>query len=147
MLRLRFRSPMLSRWARSLSCARDSQNLRQSEQKEIDQFCEGFHLTRDGCAGTANFRISGTSQYLHVMWSSPNNFDKHASHLAIGKDWQTSGVSEAMLEGVGPERCDKFHDMYYQRPTWFARKYVYHDTHGVWYHSPELVIHAKSTTR
>ena len=91
-----------------------------------------FYLTRDGCAGTANFKISGSSQYLHVMWSSPNNFDKHASHLAVG---------------VGPERCDKFHDMYYQRPTWFARKYVYHDTHGVWYHSPELVVHAKSTTR
>ena len=42
---------------------------------------------RDGCAGTANYKISGTNQYLHVMWSSPNNFDKHASHLAIGNNW------------------------------------------------------------
>ena len=26
------------------------------------------------------------------------------------------------------ERSDKFNDMYYQKPSWFARKYVYHDT-------------------
>ena len=30
--------------------------------------------------------------------------------------------------GVTEERSDKFNDMYYQKPTWFARKYVYHDT-------------------
>ena len=43
-----------------------------------------FFLARDGCAGTANYRIAGTSSHLHIMWSSPNNFDKHASHLAVG---------------------------------------------------------------
>ena len=47
---------------------------------------KSFIHCRDGCAGTANYKISGSNQYLHVMWSSPNNFDKHASHLAIG-DW------------------------------------------------------------
>ena len=44
-----------------------------------------FLLTRDGCAGTANYRIAGASSHLHIMWSSPNNFDKHASHLAVGE--------------------------------------------------------------
>ena len=43
-----------------------------------------FLLARDGCAGTANYRIAGASSHLHIMWSSPNNFDKHASHLAVG---------------------------------------------------------------
>ena len=52
-----------------------------------------------------------------------------------------------VLLGVSSERCDKFNDMYYQKPSWFARKYVYHDVSGVWYQSPELLIHAKSTTR
>ena len=44
-------------------------------------------ITRDGCAGTANYRLAGagsSSSHLHIMWSSPNNFDKHASHLAVG---------------------------------------------------------------
>ena len=50
---------------------------------------KSFIHCRDGCAGTANYKISGNNQYLHVMWSSPNNFDKHASHLAIG-DWSAT---------------------------------------------------------
>ena len=71
------------------------------------------HLSRSGCAGTANFRIGGSEEFLHVMWrcytliqsdltqscfspSSPNNFDKHASHLAVG---------------VSQERNNKFNDM------------------------------------
>jgi len=88
--------------------------------------------SKDGCAGTANYKINGTNEHLHIMWSSPNNFDKHASHLAVG---------------VTEERSDKFNDMYYQKPSWFARKYVYHDTQGIWYSCPDLIIHAKSTTR
>lgn len=88
--------------------------------------------TKDGCAGTANFRIGDSDQYLHIMWSSPNNFDKHASHLAVG---------------ISEERTDKFNDMYYQRPTWFARKYVYHDTQGIWFSCPDHIIHARSITR
>jgi len=87
---------------------------------------------KDGCAGTANYKIEGSNLHLHIMWTSPNNFDKHASHLAIG---------------VTTERSDKFNDMYYQKPSWFARKYVYHDTQGIWYSCPEMIIHAKSTTR
>jgi len=87
---------------------------------------------KNGCAGTANFRIGESDQYLHIMWSSPNNFDKHASHLAVG---------------ITDERTDKFNDMYYQRPTWFARKYVYHDTQGIWFSCPDHIIHARSFTR
>ena len=34
----------------------------------------------------------------------------------------------SLLAGVTTERSDKFNDMYYQKPSWFARKYVYHDT-------------------
>jgi len=52
--------------------------------------------SKSGCAGTANFRIGGSEEFLHVMWSSPNNFDKHASHLAVG---------------VSQERNNKFNDM------------------------------------
>ena len=96
---------------------------------------------RDGCAGTANYRIGTSGSHLHIMWSSPNNFDKHASHLAVGTDtlsvyscldkcnsllnlhWQN-----VLFAGVTTERSDKFNDMYYQKPSWFARKYVYHDT-------------------
>ena len=42
--------------------------------------------SRDGCAGTANYRVGTSGSHLHIMWSSPNNFDKHASHLAVGTD-------------------------------------------------------------
>lgn len=88
--------------------------------------------TKSGCAGTANYRIGDTQDFLHIMWSSPNNFDKHASHLAIG---------------ITQERTNKFNDMYYQRPTWFARKYVYHDTSGLWFSCPQFVIYARAFTR
>jgi len=88
--------------------------------------------SKSGCAGTANFRIGGSEEFLHVMWSSPNNFDKHASHLAVG---------------VSQERNNKFNDMYYQKPTWFARKYVYHDTQGIWFSTPDVIIHARALTR
>ena len=77
----------------------------------------------------------------------------------------------SLLAGVTTERSDKFNDMYYQKPSWFARKYVYHDTkvrcpdvrmpagmiminashhvycQGIWYSCPDLIIHAKTTTR
>ena len=58
--------------------------LTKSNIKELYLFIM-FLLTRDGCAGTANYRIAGASSHLHIMWSSPNNFDKHASHLAVGE--------------------------------------------------------------
>ena len=56
-------------------------------------------------------------------------------------------ISVHTFPGVTTERSDKFNDMYYQKPTWFARKYTYHDKQGIWYSSPELIIHAKTTTR
>jgi len=85
-----------------------------------------------GCAGTVYYDIQGTDSNLHIMWSSPNNFDKHASHLAVG---------------VNQARSDKFNDMYYNKPTWFTRKYVYHDTQGLWFSTDDVIVHARSSTR
>ncbi|XP_023345876.1 uncharacterized protein LOC111714894 [Eurytemora carolleeae] len=85
-----------------------------------------------GCAGTVSFGIGSIKENLHVMWSSPNNFDKLASHLAVG---------------ISQEKSDKFIDMYYNHDTWFTRKYVYHDSKGIWFHSPHILIFAKSSTR
>ena len=45
------------------------------------------------------------------------------------------------------EKSDKFIDMYYNHDTWFTRKYVYHDSKGIWFHSPHILIFAKSSTR
>ena len=53
--------------------------------KKIYLLKKNNFFARDGCAGTANYRIAGSSSHLHIMWSSPNNFDKHASHLAVGE--------------------------------------------------------------
>ena len=64
--------------------------------------------------------------------------------------WQTQKPHLSpfsLFSGVTTERSDKFNDMYYQKPTWFARKYTYHDAQGIWYSCPELIIHAKTTTR
>lgn len=89
--------------------------------------------SRSGCAGTLNFRIEGLKNHnLHIMWTSPNNFDKLASHLAVG---------------VSQERTDKFNDMYYNKQSWFCRKYVYHDKQGLWFATDEVVIYAKSSTK
>ena len=46
-----------------------------------------------GCAGTVSFGIGSIKENLHVMWSSPNNFDKLASHLAVG-------ISQVLGDGV-----------------------------------------------
>ena len=62
--------------------------------------------SRDGCAGTANYKISGTAQYLHVMWSSPNNFDKHASHLAIGCNINIMYILEYHFTNMSAARCE-----------------------------------------
>ena len=37
--------------------------------------------------------------------------------------------------------------MYYNHDTWFTRKYVYHDSKGIWFHSPHILLFAKSSTR
>jgi len=88
--------------------------------------------SRSGCAGTISFRLGNLLSNLHIMWTSPNNFDKLASHLAVG---------------VSEERTDKFNDMYYNRPTWFTRKYVYHDRQGIWFSTDDVIIHARSSTK
>jgi len=88
--------------------------------------------SKSGCAGTTYYKIGDSECYLHIMWSSPNNFDRHASHLAVG---------------VTQERGDKFNDMYFNRPSWFTRKYVYHDTQGLWFSADNILIHARSSTR
>ena len=53
----------------------------------------------------SNCRIGESNEYLHVMWSSPNNFDKHASHLAVGVSQVIAqfGKEQEVLQLIGSE--------------------------------------------
>merc|ERR1719378_1266358 len=52
--------------------------------------------SKDGCAGTANYKINGTNEHLHIMWSSPNNFDKHACRNCLER---TAGTANYKING------------------------------------------------
>lgn len=72
-----------------------------------------------GTSGVSTWEIGTTGLHLYVLWCAPFNFDFYSNRLAIGI------VSD---QDNPPVDKRTFKRLYYDDPTWFARRAYYRDS-------------------